>query len=55
MTSIRGNPVLYGYPCDTFPDCNLDINKFNELKKEGKLEIIKKIMPKVIKKKMDKK
>ena len=43
MTSIRGNPVLYGYPCDTFPDCNLDINKFNELKKEGKLEIINKI------------
>ena len=29
MTVLRGKPVLYGYQCDTYPDCNLDINKLN--------------------------
>ena len=43
MTAIRGKPVLYGYVCDTYPECNLDFNKFNELKSSGKLDVINKI------------
>ena len=43
MTQLRGNPVLYGYNCDSFPECNLDIYKFNQLKESGKIDLIEKI------------
>ena len=43
MTAIRGKPSLYGWVCETYPECNLDLNKFNELKNSGKLEVINKI------------
>jgi len=43
MNAIRGKPALYGWVCETYPECNLDLNKFNELKNSGKLEVINKI------------
>ena len=43
MMFHRGKPVLYGYECDTYPDCNLDKDKFKEMKEKGKIEIINKI------------
>ena len=43
MTVMRGKPALYGWVCDTYPECNLDLGKFNQLKKSGKLEVINKI------------
>ena len=43
MTALRGKPVLYGWVCETFPECNLDLDKFNELKNSGKIQMINKI------------
>ena len=43
MTVLRGKPVLYGYECDTYPECNLDKEKFEQMKKEGKIDVIHKI------------
>ena len=43
MNELRGKPVLYGYNCDSFPECNLDMDKFNEMKTKGKIDSIKKI------------
>ena len=43
MMVHRGKPVLYGYECDTYPECNLDKAKFNEMKEKGKIEVINKI------------
>ena len=43
MTAIRGKPILYGWVCETFPECNLDLDKFNELKNDGKIQMINKI------------
>ena len=33
MNVIWGKPVLYGYTCKTFPECNLDEEKLENLKK----------------------
>ena len=41
LLTIRGKPKMYGYSCKTYPDCNLDEKKFNELKEKGELDIIK--------------
>lgn len=43
MTVHRGKPVLYGYECDTYPDCNLNKDKFERLKNEGKIENVQRI------------
>ena len=43
MTALRGKPALYGYSCETYPDCNLDKDKFEQMKKDGKIDIIHKI------------
>ena len=43
MTVLRGKPVLYGYYCRTYPECNMDINKFNELKNSGDIDVFTKI------------
>ena len=43
INAIRGKPVLYGYPCKTFPDCNLDNEKLDNLKKKNEIDIIKPI------------
>jgi hypothetical protein len=43
MTAIRGKPTLYGWVCETYPECNLDLDKFNQLKNSGKIEVINKI------------
>ena len=43
MTVHRGKPVLYGYECDTYPDCNLNKDKFENLKKQGKIDFIQRI------------
>ena len=40
MNSLRGKPVLYGYTCETYPECNLDINEFNKIKNTDKIDII---------------
>ena len=40
LLSIRGKPHMYGYSCKTFPECNLDETKFNELKERKELDII---------------
>ena len=41
LLTIRGKPKMYGYLCRTYPECNLDEKKFNELKDNNKLDIIK--------------
>ena len=41
LLTIRGKPKMYGFSCKTYPDCNLDEDKFNELKEKGELDIIK--------------
>ena len=41
LLTIRGMPKMYGYSCKTFPECNLDEKKFNELKEKNELDIIK--------------
>ena len=41
LLTIRGKPKMYGYSCKTYPDCNIDKTKFEELKKNNELDIIK--------------
>ena len=41
LLTIRGKPKMYGYSCKKYPDCNLDEKKFNELKENGELDVIK--------------
>ena len=53
MTVHRGKPVLYGYECDTYPDCNLNKDKFEKLKKEGKIENVQRINNYYINKKLN--
>ena len=53
LLTIRGKPQMYGYSCETYPDCNLDKQKFEELKKNGKLDIIKPFNQYIINKKKD--
>ena len=43
LTQLRGKPTLYGYKCETYPDCNLDMNKFKEMKEKGNIDVIHKI------------
>ena len=43
MKVIRGKPVLYGYSCKTFPECNLDNKKLDILKITEEFDIIKPI------------
>ena len=43
MNVIRGNPVLYGYSCKTFPECNLDNEKLDDIKNSDAIDIIKPI------------
>ena len=43
MTVHRGKPVLYGYECDTYPNCNLNKDKFDILKKQGKIDFVQRI------------
>ena len=52
MNVLRGNPVLYGYECETYPECNLDKDKFEQMKIEGKIDIIRKINQYYINKKL---
>ena len=41
LLTIRGKPKMYGYSCKTYPNCNIDESKFEELKKNNELDIIK--------------
>ena len=43
MNSLRGKPVLYGYTCEIYPECNLDINEFNKIKNTEKIDTIQPI------------
>ena len=40
MNVIWGKPVLYGYSCKTFPECNLDEEKLENLKKTDEIDIV---------------
>ena len=53
LLAIRGKPKMYGYPCETYPDCNLNQTKFEELKNNGKIDIIKPFNQYFINKKKD--
>ena len=53
MTVLRGKPVLYGYECDTYPECNLDKDKFDLMKKKGKIELINNVNNYYINKKLN--
>ena len=52
MNVLRGTPVLYGYECETYPECNLDKDKFEQMKIKGKIDIIHKINRYYINKKL---
>ena len=43
LTQLRGKPALYGFICETYPDCNLDMSKFLEMRERGKIDTIHKI------------
>ena len=43
LTQLRGKPTLYGFECETYPDCNLDMNRFREMRDSGKIDTIRKI------------
>ena len=40
MNVLRGKPILYGYSCKTFPECNLDNEKLDNLKNTDDIDII---------------
>ena len=39
MNVLRGKPILYGYSCKTFPECNLDNEKLDNLKNTNDIDI----------------
>ena len=43
LLNIRGKPKMYGYSCKTYPECNLDETKFNELKEKNEIDTIQQI------------
>ena len=53
LLSIRGKPHMYGYPCKTFPECNLDEEKFNDLKTKNELDVLKPISQYYVNKKLN--
>ena len=53
LLSIRGKPHMYGYSCKTYPECNLDEEKFNDLKSKKELDILKPISQYYVNKKLN--
>ena len=43
MNTIRGKPALYGYSCKSFPECNLDNEKLDNIKNTDEIDIIRPI------------
>ena len=44
---------MYGYSCKTYPECNLDEEKFNDLKTKNELDILKPISQYYVNKKLN--
>ena len=40
LNVLRGKPALYGYSCKTFPECNLDGDKLDNIKNYDDIDII---------------